>query len=444
MPVTAIKEFLKLEAAGGIMLVGAAALAMIMANSVLGGAYEAVLEIPVAVQVGALVIAKPLLLWINDGLMAVFFFLIGLEIKREVLQGELSSVAQASLPGVAAVGGMVVPALIYVLFNLGNAEALRGWAIPAATDIAFALGVLALLGRRAPPALKIFLLALAIMDDLGAIIIIALFYTANLSWISLALAGGGILVLFAFNLFGITRVAAYVLVGIAVWVCVLKSGVHATLAGVAVAFCIPLRTRDAEGHSPLEHLEHILHPWCAFLIVPVFAFANAGVSLQGMTLGSLFGGIPLGIAAGLFIGKQVGVFGFTYGAVRAGICEMPPGTNWAQVYGLAMLTGIGFTMSLFIGTLAFESIEHASAVRLGVLSGSLFSAVGGYLLLLVSGRPEAEVETGDDMESSFEAEPTFERVEPAASAVAAAEDERSDESEADATAGTRRDVPPDS
>jgi NhaA family Na+:H+ antiporter len=444
MPVTAIKEFLKLEAAGGIMLVGAAALAMIMANSVLGGTYEAVLEIPVAVQVGALVIAKPLLLWINDGLMAVFFFLIGLEIKREVLQGELSSVAQASLPGVAAVGGMVVPALIYVLFNLGNAEGLRGWAIPAATDIAFALGVLALLGRRAPPALKIFLLALAIMDDLGAIIIIALFYTANLSWISLALAGGGILVLFAFNLFGITRVAAYVLVGIAVWVCVLKSGVHATLAGVAVAFCIPLRTRDAEGHSPLEHLEHILHPWCAFLIVPVFAFANAGVSLQGMTLGSLFGGIPLGIAAGLFIGKQVGVFGFTYGAVRAGICEMPPGTNWAQVYGLAMLTGIGFTMSLFIGTLAFESIEHASAVRLGVLSGSLFSAVGGYLLLLVSGRPEAEVETGDDMESSFEAEPTFERVEPAASAVAAAEDERSDESEADATAGTRRDVPPDS
>ncbi len=444
MPVTAIKEFLKLEAAGGIMLVGAAALAMIMANSVLGGTYEAVLEIPVTVQVGALVIAKPLLLWINDGLMAVFFFLIGLEIKREVLQGELSSVAQASLPGVAAVGGMVVPALIYVLFNLGNAEALRGWAIPAATDIAFALGVLALLGRRAPPALKIFLLALAIMDDLGAIIIIALFYTANLSWISLALAGGGILVLFAFNLFGITRVAAYVLVGIAVWVCVLKSGVHATLAGVAVAFCIPLRTRDAEGHSPLEHLEHILHPWCAFLIVPVFAFANAGVSLQGMTLGSLFGGIPLGIAAGLFIGKQVGVFGFTYGAVRAGICEMPPGTNWAQVYGLAMLTGIGFTMSLFIGTLAFESIEHASAVRLGVLSGSLFSAVGGYLLLLVSGRPEAEVETGDDMEPSFEAEPTFERVEPAASAVAAAEDERSDESEADATAGTRRDVPPDS
>jgi len=444
MPVTAIKEFLKLEAAGGIVLVGAAALAMIMANSFLGGAYEAVLEIPVAVQVGALVIAKPLLLWINDGLMAVFFFLVGLEIKREVLQGELSSLAQASLPGVAAVGGMLVPALIYVLFNLGDGDALRGWAIPAATDIAFALGVLALLGRRAPPALKIYLLALAIMDDLGAIIIIALFYTANLSWISLVLAGAGILVLVAFNHFGITRIAAYILVGVAVWVFVLKSGVHATLAGVAVAFCIPLRARDAEGHSPLEHLEHILHPWSAFLIVPIFAFANAGVSLEGMTLGSLFGGIPLGIAAGLFIGKQIGVFGFTYGAVRAGICELPQGTKWVQMYGVAMLTGIGFTMSLFIGTLAFEGIEHADAVRLGVLSGSLFSAVGGYLLLLVAGTPEAEVETGDETESSFETETTFERVEPSAPAVEVAEDVRPAESEAGAPAASRRDVPPDS
>jgi NhaA family Na+:H+ antiporter len=390
MPVTAIKQFLKLEAAGGIVLVGAAALAMIMANSVLGGIYEAVLAIPVAIQIGALVIAKPLLLWINDGLMAVFFFLVGLEIKREVLQGELSSLAQASLPGVAAVGGMLVPALIYVLFNLGDGDALRGWAIPAATDIAFALGVLALLGRRAPPALKIFLLAIAIMDDLGAIIIIALFYTAHLSWISLALAGAGLLVLVAFNRFGITRIAAYVLVGVVVWICVLKSGVHATLAGVAVAFCIPLRARDAEGRSPLEHLEHILHPWSAFMIVPIFAFANAGISLQGMTLGALFSGIPLGIAAGLFIGKQIGVFGFTYVAVRAGICEMPPGTKWSQIYGLAMLTGIGFTMSLFIGTLAFEDIEHAAPVRLGVLSGSLLSAIGGYLLLRVVGTAEPE------------------------------------------------------
>jgi len=404
MPVTAIKEFLKLEAAGGIVLIGAAALAMIMANSMFSDTYEMVLAVPVAVQVGTLAIAKPLLLWINDGLMAVFFFLVGLEIKREVSQGELSSIAQASLPGVAAVGGMVAPALIYILFNLGNADALRGWAIPAATDIAFALGVLALLGRRVPPTLKIFLLALAIMDDLGAIIIIALFYTVHLSWISLILAGVGILVLIAFNFFGITRVAAYVLVGVAVWVCVLKSGVHATLAGVVVSFCIPLRIRDAEGHSPLEHLEDILHPWSAFLIVPIFAFANAGVTLQGMSLGSLFGGIPLGIAAGLFIGKQIGVFTFTYAAVRAGICEMPPGTKWVQIYGLAMLTGIGFTMSLFIGTLAFEDIEHVAAVRLGVLSGSLLSAIGGYVLLLLTSTMGTKVEAGDSIESSYETE----------------------------------------
>ncbi len=440
MPGTAIKQFLKLEAAGGIVLFGAAALAMIMANSALGGIYEAVLAIPVAIQVGALVIAKPLLLWINDGLMAVFFFLIGLEIKREVLQGELSSLAQVSLPGVAAVGGMLVPALIYVLFNLGDDGALRGWAIPTATDIAFALGILALLGRRVPPALKIFLLAIAIMDDLGAIIIIALFYTADLSWISLALAGGGILVLVAFNLFGIVRIAAYVLVGVVVWVCVLKSGVHATLAGVAVAFCIPLRTRDVDGHSPLEHLEHMLHPWSAFMIVPIFAFANAGVSLQGMTLGSLFGGIPLGIAAGLFIGKQIGVFGFAYGAVRAGICEMPQGTKWSQIYGLAMLTGIGFTMSLFIGTLAFEDIEHTDAVRLGVLSGSLLSALCGYLLLRVVGT--AEPEAG----ALAEAEPVLERVAPAAPAVGGAEGggESPPESKSGAPAGTRPDLPPGS
>ncbi len=443
MPVTAIKQFLKLEAAGGIVLVGAAALAMIMANSALGSFYEAILEIPVAIQIGALEIAKPLLLWINDGLMAVFFFLVGLEIKREVLQGELSSVAQASLPGAAAVGGMVVPALIYVLFNLGDGDALRGWAIPAATDIAFALGVLALLGRHAPPTLKIFLLALAIMDDLGAIIIIALFYTANLSWISLVLAGAGILVLVVFNLLGITRIAAYVLVGVAVWVCVLKSGVHATLAGVVVAFCIPLRARDAEGHSPLEHLEHMLHPWSAFMIVPIFAFANAGVSLQGMTFGSLFGGIPLGIAAGLFIGKQIGVFGFAYGAVRAGICEMPQGTKWGHIYGLAMLTGIGFTMSLFIGTLAFEDIEHAAPVRLGVLSGSLLSALGGYLLLRIVSSAEPEAETLAEAEPTLEVEPAFE---PAAPAVGVAEagGERAPGSESGAPAGTRRDLPPGS
>ncbi len=316
MPITALREFLRLEAAGGIVLVISAGLALVMANSFLSPLYQAFLEVPVVVQVGGLILAKPLLLWINDGLMAVFFFLVGLEIKREVLQGELSSLSQASLPGFAALGGMAIPALVYVLVNLGDTETLRGWAIPAATDIAFALGVLALLGRRVPAVLKIFLLALAIMDDLGAIVIIAVFYTSDLSLISLGLAAVGIVILALLNLFNCVRSAAYVMVGLAVWVCVLKSGVHATLAGVAVAFFIPLRAKTEEGHSPLEHLEHMLHPWVAFAILPLFAFANAGVSLGGLTPASLFAPVPLGIAAGLFIGKQLGVFGFTYGAVR--------------------------------------------------------------------------------------------------------------------------------
>ena len=384
MPITALREFLRLEAAGGIVLVISAGLALVMANSFLSPLYQAFLEVPVVVQVGGLILAKPLLLWINDGLMAVFFFLVGLEIKREVLQGELSSLSQASLPGFAALGGMAIPALVYVLVNLGDTETLRGWAIPAATDIAFALGVLALLGRRVPAVLKIFLLALAIMDDLGAIVIIAVFYTSDLSLISLGLAAVGIVILALLNLFNCVRSAAYVMVGLAVWVCVLKSGVHATLAGVAVAFFIPLRAKTEEGHSPLEHLEHMLHPWVAFAILPLFAFANAGVSLEGLTPASLFAPVPLGIAAGLFIGKQLGVFGFTYGAVRLGLARMPQGVSWLQIYGLSLLTGIGFTMSLFIGTLAFDGMDHATGIRLGVLSGSFLSAFGGYFLLRVT------------------------------------------------------------
>ena len=268
--------------------------------------------------------------------------------------------------------------------NLGDTETLRGWAIPAATDIAFALGVLALLGRRVPAVLKIFLLALAIMDDLGAIVIIAVFYTSDLSLISLGLAAVGIVILALLNFFNCVRSAAYVMVGLAVWVCVLKSGVHATLAGVAVAFFIPLRAKTEEGHSPLEHLEHMLHPWVAFAILPLFAFANAGVSLGGLTPASLFAPVPLGIAAGLFIGKQLGVFGFTYGAVRLGLARMPQGVSWLQIYGLSLLTGIGFTMSLFIGTLAFDGMDHATGIRLGVLSGSFLSAFGGYFLLRVT------------------------------------------------------------
>jgi NhaA family Na+:H+ antiporter len=400
MPIATIREFLKLEAAAGIVLVISAALALVMANTFLAPFYQVFLDVPVVVQVGALKLAKPLLLWVNDGLMAIFFFLVGLEIKREVLQGELSSWSQASLPGFAALGGMAVPALVYVLINLGDPETLRGWAIPAATDIAFALGVLALLGSRVPAALKLLLLALAIMDDLGAIVIIAVFYTADMSLISLGLAAVGMVILACFNIFGVVRLAAYVLVGLAVWVCVLKSGVHATLAGVAVAFFIPLRAKTEGGESPLEHLEHTLHPWVAFAILPFFAFANAGISLEGLTFASLLAPVPLGIAAGLFIGKQIGVFGFTYGAVRLGLARLPQGVSWLQIYGLSLLTGIGFTMSLFIGTLAFDGLDHATGVRLGVLLGSLLSAVGGYLLLRISATPTERTSVEAELQQS--------------------------------------------
>jgi len=397
MPIATLREFLKLEAAGGIVLVISAVLALIMANTALAPIYQVFLDVPVVVQVGALKLAKPLLLWINDGLMAIFFFLVGLEIKREVMQGELSSWSQASLPAMAALGGMAVPALIYVLINLGDPVTLDGWAIPAATDIAFALGVLALLGKRVPPSLKIFLLALAIMDDLGAIVIIAVFYTSDLSVMSLGLAAIGIVILALLNLFGVVRQAAYVVVGLAVWICVLKSGVHATLAGVAVAFFIPLKPATEGAEPLLKHLEHTLHPWVAFSILPFFAFANAGVSLEGLTLASLVAPVPLGIAAGLFVGKQIGVFGFTYGAVRLGLAEKPEGASWLQIYGLSFLTGIGFTMSLFIGTLAFDDeMDLAAGVRVGVLLGSLLSAVGGYILLRMTSptieRPSIEGE----------------------------------------------------
>lgn len=381
MPITLIREFLRLEAAAGIILFMAAVLGMTLDNSPLRWLYDALLTTTVAIQVGALEIHKPLLLWINDGFMAIFFLLVGLEIKREVLEGELSSFSQAALPGMAAIGGMLFPAGVYVALNLHSPETMRGWAIPAATDIAFALGVLALLGQRVPASLKIFLLALAIMDDLGAIVIIAIFYTADLSTTSLGLAAIGIGMLIALNLLGVTRIAAYVVTGLFVWICVLKSGVHATLAGVAIAFAIPLRAQDEDGHSPLTHLEHTLHPWVSYGILPLFAFANAGVSLAGLSMSSLLEPVPLGIAAGLFVGKQIGVFGMTFAAVKFGISSMPEGTTWPQFYGIALLTGIGFTMSLFIGTLAFEDPSYAPGVRMGVITGSILSAVAGYLIL---------------------------------------------------------------
>lgn len=375
----ALQEFIKQETSAGIVLFMAAVAAMVAVNSALNPWYLAFLNIPVEVQFGALEIAKPLSLWINDGLMAIFFFLVGLEVKREVVEGQLSSVQQASLPAIAAVGGMAIPAAIFVWINLDMPQNINGWAIPAATDIAFALGVLALLGKHAPLSLKILLLAIAIIDDIGAIVIIALFYTAEVSATSLMLAGIGTLILFAMNRFGVIRVAPYILVGIFLWVCVLKSGVHATLAGVVAALAIPLSAKD--GTSPLKHLEHILHPWTAFLVLPIFAFANAGVSLAGIQVSDLMAPLALGIAAGLVIGKQVGVFGFMYIATKLGLVQRPQGVSWMQLYGLACLTGIGFTMSLFIGNLAFADPEQIETVKLGVISGSLISGILGYCLL---------------------------------------------------------------
>jgi NhaA family Na+:H+ antiporter len=377
-----LAAFIRTESASGVILLASAALALIAANSPLEDLYDAFLALPVGVRVGTFGLEKPLLLWINDGLMAIFFLLVGLEIKRELVDGELSTREQAVLPFLAALGGMVVPGLIYSGLNWNDPIALHGWAIPAATDIAFALGVLALLGRRIPSSLKVFLVALAIIDDLGAIVIIALFYSGHLSLWSLGLAGAVMAGLFVLNRTGVTRIAPYMLLGIALWLFVLKSGVHATLAGVAVAFAIPI-PEDESGRSPLRALESALHPWVAFLVMPVFAFANAGVSFAGITPAQLFAGVPLGITLGLFIGKQVGAFGAAWLAIRAGWARMPESADWGLLYGTCMLAGIGFTMSLFIGTLAFDLASYAAPVRLGVLAGSALSGIAGYLLLRV-------------------------------------------------------------
>jgi NhaA family Na+:H+ antiporter len=386
-------DFLKLESAGGLLLVATAGLALICSNSPLRHAYDDLLKTPVELRFGSFAIAKPLLLWINDGLMAIFFLLVGLEVKREVIEGELSTPAQVVLPVVAGLGGMVVPALIYLLLNRGNGAALNGWAIPTATDIAFALGILSLLGNRVPVSLKIFLTAVAIADDLGAIVIIALFYTAELSLSMLFLAAVAIAVLTAMNLQKITRIAPYVIVGVILWVFVLKSGVHATLAGVAVAFAVPLKTTDAHGHAPLHQLEHSLHPWVAFGVLPIFAFANAGVSFAGVTPTALAEPLPLGIAAGLFVGKLVGVGGASALLVRLGLARLPEGASWRQLVGVAALCGVGFTMSLFIGSLAFEGPGYFTPLRLGVIAGSTLSGVTGYLLLRFASAPSTATPT---------------------------------------------------
>ena len=394
MPMRALREFLRLEASGGLILIGAAIAALALSNSPYAGHYEAFRNLTLSVSLGETGLSKPLLLWINDGLMAIFFLLVGLEVKREILEGQLSSRSQIALPAIAAVGGMAVPAAIYVAFNIGDPVALRGWAIPAATDIAFALGILALLGSRAPVSLKVFLTAVAIIDDLGAILIIAIFYTSQLSLASLALAGACLVVLAVLNRLRVTRITAYAIVGLVLWVCVLNSGVHATLAGVVLALAIPLRARNEDGHSPLRHLEHLLHPWVAFGILPLFAFANAGVHLVGLAVSDLLHPVSLGIAAGLFIGKLLGVFGFTWIATRLGLCQRPEGTTWLQFIGVCALTGIGFTMSLFVGTLAFEDPEFGARVRIGVLAGSVLSALAGYIILRTARSPAAAATSG--------------------------------------------------
>ena len=386
----ALARFFQLESASGLLLIAAAVLAMLISNSPFAHFYSSLLDVPVAVQIGALKIAKPLLLWINDGLMAIFFLLVGLELKREVVYGQLATPSQIILPGAAAIGGMLVPALVYVWFNHGDSEAMRGWAIPMATDIAFALGVLALLGSRVPTSLKLFLMTLAIIDDLGAIIVIALFYSSELSSLSLMLAGAALIGLFALNRMGVRQLGPYLLLGLFLWVCVLKSGVHATLAGVALAFFIPVKGDNPE-HSPLATLEHALHGWVAFGILPLFAFANAGVSLEGMSLQSFLQPVPLGIAAGLLLGKTVGVLGLTAIAVFTRMARLPEGANWGQVLGVAVLCGIGFTMSLFVGSLAFtpDVSPYARQDRMGILTGSLLAAVLGYVICRLSSRAPA-------------------------------------------------------
>ena len=375
-----IQEFIKLETSGGVVLMIAAIFAMIIANTPLSANYDLILGTYIKVGIGNFEIAKPAILWINDGLMAIFFFLVGLEIKREVLAGELSSFDKAILPIMAAIGGMAVPGIIFAIINWGTPENLNGWAIPTATDIAFALGILALIGSRAPISLKIFLLAIAIIDDLGAIVIIAIFYTSELSLSALSFSVIGFAAAVALNRMGVQRTAPYLLVGIVMWVFVLKSGVHATLAGVLIAFTIPLKTKN-EDEALLYKMEHGLHPWVAFLILPVFAFANAGVNFTGIGIDDLLQPLTLGIAVGLFLGKQIGVFLATWIGVKSGIARLPENVSWKHVYGVACLTGVGFTMSLFIGSLAFTTADVMNAVRLGVVLGSVLSGIIGYLLL---------------------------------------------------------------
>ncbi len=381
----AIRNFLSQESAGGILLMASVVIAMIFANSPLSGMYHGFLETEMQVRLGSLDIDKTLIHWINDGLMAIFFMLIGLEVKRELLEGALSSRAQASLPTFAAIGGMVFPAAVYLIFNYSDPITQVGWAIPAATDIAFALGIMALLGNRVPVSLKVFLLALAIIDDLGVVVIIALFYSGDLSTLALTVGFIATGVLFMLNAKHVTKLSVFLFVGAILWFAVLKSGVHATLAGVVIGFAIPLKGNKGE-RSPLKHLEHALHPYVAFAILPIFAFANAGISLEGISIASLTGMLPLGIALGLLVGKPLGIFTFSWAAVKLGWAKLPEGVNFIHIFAVSVLCGIGFTMSIFISSLAFGSanVEYDTLARLGILMGSTTAAIIGYALLSVS------------------------------------------------------------
>ncbi|MCT8575447.1 Na+/H+ antiporter NhaA [Glaesserella parasuis] len=388
-----IRKFLQLESASGILLLAFAMLAMLFANTPLKDLYFDFLSMPVSIQIGLFSIHKPLLMWVNDGFMAVFFVLIGLEVKREMMVGAISSYQRAIFPAIGALGGMIVPALVFTLINSDSPEFQQGWAIPMATDIAFALGVLGLLGKRVPFALKIFLLALAIIDDLGAIVVIAIFFSHELSTTALISAVIAITALIIMNRMRVTAICAYMVVGLILWASVLKSGVHATLAGVIIGFCVPLKGKN--GEEPLAHFEHILAPWCSFVILPLFAFSNAGVSLARMSLSTLFSPLTMGVALGLLVGKTLGVFSFSFLAVKLGIAQLSEGINFKQIFAVSVLCGIGFTMSMFLAGLAFGGDEadgqFISLARLGILIGSGISAVLGYYLLKLCTMPNIHI-----------------------------------------------------
>ena len=386
MIIKTMREFLRLESASGILLLGALLIVLLIANSPLYSYYETFIDIPIQLRIGGLDLHKPIQLWMNEGLMALFFMLLALEIKREVVEGELSSFRQVILPLIAAAGGIVVPIMVYFIVIHGNMKNAAGWAIPTTTDVALVLGLLALLGNRIPTNLKIFFIALSIVDDIVAVILIAIFYSNNVSLYSLMIALAGLIVLIVLNIRGVTRNAVYFIIGLFIWVAVIKSGVHATLAGIVVGFCVPLRNKKDLQHSPLRDLEHSLHPWVAFLIAPLFVFMNAGVPFAGDATISFFHPVPMAIALGLFLGKQVGIFLSVLLAVKCRITNLPEGVSWTQMYGISVLCGIGFTMSLFIASLAFKQGTFDVASRQGILTGSFLSVLLALPILYIAGR----------------------------------------------------------